>query len=59
MARSQLRTGERRVVELQELGLLVNPEVLRYLNRLSDLLFMLARYEDQALPFEVVTGRRQ
>ena len=59
MARSQLRTGERRVVELQELGLLVNPEVLRYLNRLSDLLFMLARYEDQALPFEIVTGRRQ
>ena len=59
MARSQLRTGERRVVELQERGLLVNAEVLRYLNRLSDLLFMLARYEDQTLPFEVVTGRRQ
>lgn len=59
MARSQLRTGERRVVELQERGLLVNAEVLRYLNRLSDLLFMLARYEDQALPFEIVTGRRQ
>ena len=31
---------------------------LSCLNRLSDLLFILARYEDRALPFEVVTGRR-
>ena len=59
VARSQLRAGERRVVELQERGLLVNAEVLRYINRLSDLLFMLARYEDRDLPFETVTGRRQ
>ena len=56
MARSLLRTGERRVVGLQQQGMLVNPEVLRYINRLSDLLFMLARYEDRALPFEVLTG---
>jgi cob(I)alamin adenosyltransferase len=27
-------------------GALGNPEVLRYLNRLSDLLFMLARQEE-------------
>ena len=58
LARGLLRTGERRAVELHEKGLLVNPEVLRYLNRLSDLLFMLARYEDRALPFEVLTGQR-
>lgn len=58
LARSLLRTGERRVVGLQEQGLLANPEVLRYLNRLSDLLFMLARYEDRELPYEVVTGGR-
>ena len=56
MARSLLRTGERRVVELQQQDMLVNSEVLRYINRLSDLLFMLARYEDRALPFEVLTG---
>ena len=56
LARSALRSGERRVVELNERGQLVNLEVLRYLNRLSDLLFMLARYEDRALPFEVLTG---
>ena len=59
IARSQLRAGERRTVELHEQGMLVNEEVLRYINRLSDLLFMLARYEDRALPFETVTGRRQ
>ena len=58
MARSLLRAGERRVVALHEQGALPNPEVLRYLNRLADLLFMLARYEDKALPFEEVTGQR-
>jgi cob(I)alamin adenosyltransferase len=56
LARSQLRAGERRVVELKERGLLANPEVLRYLNRLSDLLFMLARYEDRHVSFDVLTG---
>ena len=58
LARALLRTGERRAVELHEKGLLVNPIVLRYLNRLSDLLFMLARYEDREIPFEVLTGQR-
>ena len=56
LARSLLRTGERRTVALQEEGELANPEVLRYLNRLSDLLFMLARFEDRDLPFELTTG---
>ena len=58
LARSLLRTAERRVVALDEDGKLRNPEVLRYLNRLSDLLFMLARLEDNDLPLELVTGRR-
>ena len=56
LARGQLRTAERRVVALKEQGLLVNPEVLRYVNRLSDLLFVLARYEDRELPIDVLTG---
>ena len=56
LARSLLRAGERRVVALHEGGKLENPELLRYLNRLSDLLFMLARFEDRALPFELTTG---
>ena len=59
LARSTLRTAERRIVALNEQGLLVNPEILRYVNRLSDLLFMLARYEDREIPFEVLTGEQE
>ena len=56
MARSLLRTAERRAVALSDACELPNGEVLRYLNRLSDLLFILARYEDRELPFELTTG---
>ncbi len=59
VARTVLRTAERRIVALHEQGLLLNPEIMRYMNRLSDLLFALARYEDRALPFELVTGEQQ
>ncbi len=58
VARTQVRAAERRVVELQAADMLPNANILVYLNRLSDLLFMLARYEDRALPFEIVTGQR-
>ena len=58
VARTQVRAAERRVVTLNEQGQLPNAQVLIYLNRLSDLLFMLARYEDRHLPFEVVTGQK-
>ena len=47
LARTLVRRAERRTVSLQRAGLLENPEVLRYLNRLSDLLFMLAREAEQ------------
>lgn len=44
LARTVCRRAERLVCELTELeDQEVNPEVLRYLNRLSDLLFVLAR----------------
>ena len=56
VARTTLRRAERRVVALNEEQPFENPEVLRYLNRVSDLLFMLARYEDRAMPFERLTG---
>jgi cob(I)alamin adenosyltransferase len=46
LARSLARRAERRAVGLMRAGALGNPEVLRYLNRLSDLLFMLARQEE-------------
>jgi cob(I)alamin adenosyltransferase len=41
-ARTVCRRAERRVVELASQEE-INPEVMRYLNRLSDLLFLLAR----------------
>ena len=53
LARSLVREAERRVVALNEAGTLPNADVLRYLNRLSDLLFMLARFEDKELPPEL------
>ena len=56
LARSTLRRTERRVVALHRSRPFPNTEVLRYLNRLADLLFVLARYEDRALPFELTTG---
>jgi len=44
-ARTVARRAERRVVQLAAKEE-VNPEVIRYLNRLSDLLFLLARWEN-------------
>jgi cob(I)alamin adenosyltransferase len=46
MARSIVRRAERRAVSLQQNKLLPNEEVLKYLNRLADLLFALAHYEN-------------
>jgi cob(I)alamin adenosyltransferase len=40
-----VRRAERRAVELRMSGAEVNPEALRYLNRLSDFLFVLARWQ--------------
>jgi cob(I)alamin adenosyltransferase len=45
MARGVVRRAERRVVELEGTGREVNPEIRRYLNRLSDLIFVLARWQ--------------
>lgn len=42
-ARATARRAERRAVALRESGREVNPEAVRYLNRLSDLLFVMAR----------------
>ena len=56
VARTTLRRAERRAVDLHERGMLANREVLRYLNRASDLVFMLARYEDRDLPPQTVGG---
>jgi cob(I)alamin adenosyltransferase len=47
LARTLVRRTERRAVSLARAGELENPQVLRYLNRCSDLLFMLAREAEQ------------
>lgn len=43
LARATVRRAERKAVELRGAGRVLNPEVLRYLNRLGDYLFVLAR----------------
>lgn len=46
LARAIVRRCEREVTTMTAEGLLPDAECLRYLNRLSDLLFVLARYEE-------------
>ena len=48
LARTVCRRAERRVCGLQEDGQLQNSEVIIYLNRLSDLLWLLARWGEEA-----------
>jgi cob(I)alamin adenosyltransferase len=46
VARTVCRRAERRVVDLANSAEYVNPESIRYLNRLSDVLWLLARYTE-------------
>lgn len=48
VARTVCRRAERRVASLAETELDFNPEILRYLNRLSDLCWLLGRYSEQS-----------
>ncbi len=50
VARTVCRRAERRVAGLGESGQKTNPEILRYLNRLSDLCWLLARFVEKHLP---------
>ena len=45
-ARTVIRRAERQTVAMDRAGLLSDGEVVRYLNRLADLVFVLARYEE-------------
>lgn len=47
VARTVVRRAEREAVALRHQGQVMNPEILRYLNRLSSLLFIAARFEDR------------
>jgi cob(I)alamin adenosyltransferase len=48
VARTVVRRAERRVVELFDLGEIANPDLQRYLNRLSSLCFVLEHLENQS-----------
>ena len=48
LARTILRRAERRAVTLDRAGLVPGPHLLAYLNRLADLLWVLARAAEQA-----------
>lgn len=50
LARTVCRRAERRACALQETGQLHNPEIIVYLNRLSDLLWVLARWVEAKQP---------
>jgi cob(I)alamin adenosyltransferase len=47
VARAVSRRAERRVAEMKSKRMLANPRILEYLNRLSDVLYLLARYEEK------------
>ena len=49
IARCVCRRAERICVEMQEQELFIEPVVLKYLNRLSDYLFVLARWAGHVL----------
>jgi cob(I)alamin adenosyltransferase len=49
VARTVCRRAERGVCRLQETGELKNPEIIVYLNRLADLLWLLARWVESKL----------
>ena len=47
VGRTIIRRAERKAASLKNEGLLQSAEINRYLNRLADMLFVLARYEEQ------------
>ena len=56
VARTVVRRAERRVVTLDRAGELASPDLLRFLNRASDLIFAMARHADTDDP-ELFAGR--
>ena len=56
VARAAIRRAERRVSALNDAGQLADDTVLRYLNRLADAVFALARFADRSDP-ELFEGR--
>lgn len=59
VARTVARRAERTAVEVHTMGRLSNREILRYLNRLSSLLFIAARYEDHLAGIQSTKARQE
>lgn len=57
LARAIVRRGERLIVSLQDKGDLADDVVLRYVNRLSDFLFVAARFEEHAEGIQAPASR--
>ena len=57
VARTIVRRAERATVRIQLAGELASTEILRFLNRASDLVFSMARYADVDFP-DLFEGRR-
>ena len=55
VARKVVRRAERSTVHLSSTGAMAAGQVLRYLNRCSSLLFVLARYEEavSGIPYDI------
>jgi len=58
VARTIVRRAERATVRIQLAGELASMEILRFLNRASDLVFSMARYADVDFP-DLFEGRRK
>jgi cob(I)alamin adenosyltransferase len=59
VARTVIRRAERLVVRMLHDGVIANPETVRFLNRASDLAFLLARYEEKldGVPYQTIGAR--
>lgn len=59
VARTVIRRAERLVVRMLHDGLIQNADAVRFLNRASDLAFVLARYEEKldGVPYQTISAR--
>jgi cob(I)alamin adenosyltransferase len=59
VARTVIRRAERSVVRMLHEGLIQNADAVRFLNRASDLAFVLARYEEKldGVPYQTISAR--
>jgi cob(I)alamin adenosyltransferase len=59
LARTVIRRAEREVARLMHDRVISNPETLRYLNRASDLAFVLSRWEEKldGVPYQTISKK--